>query len=637
MRHSLRPALACIIATAAMVSLTMAPQTHAKPDKEAIEKALTTLERGTRSGNFATRAMAVEALGYAPKKHATAAAAINDALSDPQWNVRRAAIEALRNTRNKTWKAAFIDALRDPKVSLELQLTPLFREIGVKETLKIVKTALKDPKFPAPERLARRFATMDGPGANGVAWLVPAYTMGLKLSKGPGRDAFQAELAGLPLPAAAPIYKKLFKKFPAATKTAIVERLATMKPAGMNKSKLDLTFIKVLLKSKDEALAFRTAVVLAGHGDSAGKKILLAAAQGADEARKMEALRALGPIGTTDMFDLVRPIVKDRKADLGTLMTAYRIFVKGGSPKLKAHFEAKLSSTDINHRAAAVHFIGAVKGRAALADLYPLLTTGPKLIRMEAASAVGRLGQRESIAKLKVALDGARETDVKVNIIEALAAIKDADIIPVVRFLITDRDYEVRRAAIKALVGVAHERATGDLAIAMNDRKRDIREMALTALIELDPKAHFPEFKSALSWMPTDFVGRLVNEKKEAVLSHAKAALESRRPEMRSVAFRSLGALNKATQVELFETLARASRFPEQRLAAIDALVALEGKASRGVLEGLTKDSDEAVRVLAIATLGRLGDTASEALLIETMLDPKEKIRVAAAAALVRL
>ncbi|TNF29287.1 MAG: hypothetical protein EP329_16190 [Deltaproteobacteria bacterium] len=613
-----------LLLVASLVPLAAPNAAARKKVDEVLERALQNLERGVKSGDFDTRAVAVRGLGHAPTK--TALPLVKDALADPQWKVRRAAIDALADLKDKrAWEQAVLDAIADVKVDVDNGVMPLLDALGPKKGVDMLVKALRDPDFPKPERYAAALARLGGD------WMVEGYKAALKLLKGATRTPFEMEFTKLRLPDALPLYKDRLDKQPPAVQTAILERLEGYE------GDLDVAFAKVLLKSKDEAIAFRTALLLARHGDSSGKKLLVDAVQGQDEAKQLAALRALEPIATPDLFDIVRPIVKDRSANIDLLLAAYRIFFKGGNPKLARYLEHELTNTDVNMRAAAVAFIGEVKGHSAITDLVPLLGAGPLVIRVQAAGSLGRLGQRDAIPALRDALNVAAEKEYKVALLDALADIKDAEILDVVRFYIQERDADVRRAAVKAIVAVPTEEGLQDLEQVLNDRDRDIRTIALKAIIERAPDKNLDQFDKALSWIDPVFVTDLARRWKGQARPHVERALDSTRDEMRFEAFHALRLLPKLDQAMILAGLVKSAKREEMRHAALAKLVEVQGKGAIPLAVELVGESDAKLRVAALGIIGQLGGKDQDALLRGLVDDASEAIRVAASAALLSI
>ena len=616
-------ALALPLATALILAATATAAARPQPD-EGVERATAHLVRGAKSGDFDTRALAIEGLGRVAKP--VALPIVKDALADPQWAVRRAAIEALAALKEtRAWEDAIIAAIADVKVDPDTGVMPMLAPLGPKKGVALLMAALRDPKFPKPERYATALVRVRGD------WMVEGYRAALKLLKGPSLTPFELEFTKLPLPDALPLYKDGLAKRSPALQLELLTRLEA------SDASLDVAFIAPLLKAKADDVVFRTAALLGRHGNAAGKAVLVEAAKGQDDARRLAALRALEPIATADLFDIVRPLVKDHASDIETLLAAYRIFFKGGNPKLAAYLEHELSNTDVTMRAAAVAFIGEVKGHAAIADLVPLLGAGPLVIRIQAAGSLGRLGQRAAIPPLRDALNVATEKEFKLALIDALALVKDAEVIPVVRFYVNDFDLDVQRAAVRTLASIPHESGVPDLEQALSSRDKGIRTIALQALVDLSPERTTSQFKQALAWIDPSFLSNLVSARKDKARPHLELALDSARDDLRAAAFASLGHLAKTDQVAIVANLAKNGKRIELRLAALARLVELQGAAATALAVELVNDPELAIKVAAIDLIGDLGGKEQDALVRGLIDDPAERIAVAASSALLRL
>lgn len=606
--------------------IVAAPTALAKPDKELLERALTTLERGTKAGDFEVRAAAIEGLGHGPKKRTLPL--VKDALADPQWNVRSAAIDALRVLRDRKWDDEVRKAICDMAVDPELGVLPLIQHLKPHKAAKLIVKGLESKDCPRPDRYVELFV------AQGPEWLKPAFDSGLKSRNKELAAEFEKALGELPIGPALMLYKKGFAKYSPELQARLLDRFAA---APVEETK-DLAFLKPLLKkSKDDKLRFEIAYVLAMRGDASGKGVLVGALASPDPEKKKKVLTALKPIGDDAIYELMKPIIKDRETPYDQLILAYDVYLDSGSSKLPSYLAKQLENTDVPQRAAAVHFLGKVKGKAALADLHPLLGSGPEEIRLAACHAIGKLAQRESIPVLRDALAIERSDTMKLAMLKALVAIKDADIIPVVRFYIADRDVEVRRLAVRALASVPDERSAADLEIATRDRQKDIRETAFFALISQDPENRLMLFERSLEWLSPEALTAFVDKHQDRVRHHVVMALGATRDDLRSTAWTLTKKLSKEIQIEVATRIASKNDRQLMRLAALDRLVELEGKAAIEVLERFTKDADEKVRARAIGALARLGHKPAIEALIPTLDDPSERIRVAVAGALLRL
>lgn len=599
----------------------------AKPDpkKERLDKAIATLERGVKAGDFDVRALAIEGLGFAPKGRG--AALVKDALADPQWKVRAAAITALRAMKDGTWEVEVKKSVCDMAVDPELGILPLVEPLGPKGAVPIILKGLEAKDCPRPDRYVSLFI------ARGGEWLTTSFLAAPKASKEVA-EAFARELPKLPLPAGVAVYKAGFAKYPADLQKALVQRFATAPEGSVD----DVSFIKPILKSKDAEALYWSSVLLARRGDAAGRATLVEALSNPDEAKRKTALEALVKVADAGVHEKMKALIKDPESSYETLVLAYTVYAGSSSTKLATYLEGQLESTDVPQRAAAVYFLGKVKGRAALVDLHPIIANAPKTIKLAACNAIGELAQRESIPVLRDALQRETDKDLKLAELKALAAIKDAEIIPVARFYITDRDPDIRRAAIEALIAVPDATSAADLEIvAERELQKDVREGALFALIGQDPENRLMLFTKSLEWLAPESLATFVKQHGDKVKRHVLAALASPRDDLRSTAWTLTRGLSKAVQLEIATELATRAERQGLRIAALDRIVELQGKQAIPTLEAFVRDPDDKVRVAAIASLGRLGDKAGLEALAANLDDPSERVRVAVAGVIVKL
>jgi HEAT repeat protein len=596
----------------------------AKLPKEMEERAFTTLERGSRSGDFETRAMAVAGLGLAPKKKALPL--VMEALEDQQWQVRRAVIAALVMLKEKkALEQALVDAIRSERLDPQSEVLPLLEPLGVKAGIALLAKQLRDPGFPTPDRWVKGLATAAGD------WLVEGYLAGLAVKHPDTAKLFVANLDKLPLPDAIRLYERALPKQDPAVQARVVD--AVMEHPRVK----DLSFLRPLVKSKDAEVAFRVAAALAKRGDPTGRALLVAAATTGEEPRKIAALQALKGVAGPDLFEITRPIVKEDTSSVPLLRAAYEIYAKVGHENLAKHLEKQIQGTDLERRAAAVGFLGAVQGKTALPTLHGLLNDGAPVMRLGAARAVGDLRQRESIDPLRQALFREPDPAVRLAIIEGLGAIRDQECIPALRFQLSDASDEIRLAAVRGLGAIRHQDAVEDLKQATLDRHPEVRRAAIQAILIQGPERYVEHFKQALGWIRAEDLDDLVVEHKLAMLPHLKAALGHHREELRQGALRALRHLPAEARETFFRELAVSAAYVSLRLLALGELVAQAGKGAADLLQTLAQDKEKSVRVAALAALGRLGAQDLKEVLFKATDDEDEKIRVAASAALLSL
>jgi HEAT repeat protein len=620
----IRPALSAL---AVALPALLAPPSFAKPEKDLAERALVTLERGVKSGDFDIRALAIEGLGLAPK--ARAVGVVKDALKDPQWKVRSAAIGALKALKDNAWQAETALSVCDMAVDPATGIFPLIEGLGPSKGAELVVKALEAKDCPRPERYTKLFVL------KGDAWTLAAMKVGLKVKTQTVRAAFEAELAALPFSVAPSVYKDAIAKYPLDLQRVIVSRLATDPAAADLK---DLAFIKPLIKSTDADLVFRVSALLGARGDASGKAALVSALSSADLAARLTALRSLVKIADAQVFELMKDKIKADDTPYEELILAYEVYLGSGSKKLADYLENRLQDTNIDKRAAAVYFLARVKGVDALNDLHPFIVTkAARPIFLSACHAIGELAQRSSIPILRDALTRETDKDLKVVMLETLAKMKDIEVIPVASLYIRDRDPDVRRASVRALIAVPDASSAADLEIATRDMVKDIRELAFFALIEQAPVERLSMFDKSLEWLPPEALTTFVKKHGDNARPHLKLALTYKRDDLRATAWSLLGTLSKPVQLEVSKELLATNERQSLRLLAISRIVELEGKQAISTLEAFVKDSDDKVRVLIIASLGRLGHKDGIKALVDGLDDPSEHIRVAVAGAVLRL
>jgi HEAT repeat protein len=603
-------------------------EVSAKAPKEVTERAISTLLTGAQSADFDIRAMAVEGLGKAPKKRVLAV--IKDALADQQWQVRRSVIRALVQLKDKSWQTAISNAMLSSNLDAAEEVFPLLEALGPKKGLPVMKKTFENPKMPQPHRYVEVLANKGGD------WLIKGFTMGLKLKQKQAREAFIEYLPKLNLRYAPPLYKNVLQKQDPAIQKAVLDRLST------TDEKVDVSFVKKLLKAKDAGIRFRAAAVLATMSDKSGRKLLVKALLEGDDAKKLTALKALKHLAGKDLYPHLKQFTKNDKVSVELLGAALEIHATLKNEKMGPWLEERLTGRFVRSipvQAAAVSVIGRVKGKAALPTLYKLLGHGDPRVRKSVARALGDLARRESIKQIQAALfNNNEEAAVKVELVRALEAINSPDCIDALRSEIGTPHNDVKEAVIRALAKLKLDKTVPDLEIILRDaRNMKLRRMAVRAILRLGPTRYVRHFRSAMNWMTAEDMEDLTKEHKREMIPHIQAALISPREATRDAAISALKQLDPKTQITIFRRMALKNKRAKMRMAGLLALLDLQGKKGADIYKALVSDADKSVRVAALGAIGRLGAKAAKDLLFKATDDPDEKIRVAAAAALLRL
>lgn len=601
----------------------LAPTASAKLSKEMSIRAVQTLRSATQSGDFKTRAMAVQGLGNAPKKDALAT--VKEALDDPQWQVRRATIAALLRLKDKSWEKAIIDAMRSQSLGPKEEVLPLLAPLGTKKAASLAKKAMDAKDFPKPDRYARALKETGGP------MMVAIYEQALRSKNPETVEAFKLELATLPLPDAIPVYKKVLAKQSSAIQVSVLDRFL----AGEAIKEAD--FVGKLVRSKDAAVALKAAAVCGLRGKKEGRKLLLEKLSSGTRDEKLLSFRAVIPIVGADMKDFATAVLKNDDTDAELLRAAYEVHVALKNRKLQAFVEKRLMSTNLNQRAAAVGVLGHILGRASLATLHPLLKDGAFEIRMEAARAIGSIAKPESLAHIEKAIFNESNPKVKTELVRAMAGIRIPAAVNTLQNLIYDDSDAVRLDTVQALAAVRHQSTAATLQLALRDRSREVRRHALISLLRLGPEHHLKAFEESLGWVTPEDLDAMVSEHGSKMKAHIELALNSNRDTFRRAALSAIPSLSKKLQEDMYAKLALSGRRTELRVAGVAGLRSSSPKKAGEILKALVTDKDTLVKVAAIEALGGLKVKNADQMLMELTNDVDERVRVAASAAMLQL
>ena len=581
------------------------------------------LERGTRSADMQTRAQAVNYVGRLRADKAKEY--LLDALKDPQWIVRHSAIRALIRANNPAYRKTLGSAVANTTLYNKPGLSPLNLVLGLPpdEAMDLLEEALVkvddvrglilDEIFKEDSALAAKYYERLRKLPSVKSWVMN----NLRIFK-------DKEM-----------YPLLVKTIPELTKE---EKLKAFEFLTELDKTYDTGFLYKYMGGDDIDLAEGAAYVLGRRGEEKAVDVLLPMCDENDVHRQLRCLN--GVIGVP-----THPEVLERAKlflygdpDPEVLYTVYDIFTKAKDDSVYERMLQRLQSTNLGHRAAAVFFIGRMKGTRALPQLHQLLRDGSPIIRLRAAQAIGELRQAESVAYLADALRNDLDAAVKKELVMALGKIGDKSIIDVVAFLIFDPT--VREEAINALCSVRHRSAIATLRNVLQTQfTKEQRTKALKAIVRISPAEGVQIFKAALGWLPDGFLEDMAEELKGEFVEYLKAALLSINDRVRReavVSFRHLGA---ELEIQILERELFASKDNELRVVILNRLAEIKKQESISLLEAFFKDQNRQLRLASIELASQYAPKEGEAVkkLRGMLLDPDETYRVASAAALVNI
>ena len=582
------------------------------PEKTALEKYLEAL----RSSDENIRAAAVAALQVMGGK---AVGYLIEALGDPHYSVRIAAVEALGEIGDPGAVEALIRTLSDEREDVRiatasalghigdrraiLPLIHLFRDryhgvrIAVADAvaefgraaLGDLEEALNDP-LPAVRVTAARAI-----GLIGAIESVPLLITRLGDTAPEVRWSVARALAGFGVMAIDPLFLVL--------RTGSKEmRLAAIDALWENPDERVEDVLRYALKDEDEEVrrkataALRKRQVIDVWRRTLGSQV---EEEGRSPKKKVrvEDGKAFEQSGKQDIDTLIDALKdKDWKTQLGA---ATRLIMMG-RPAVDGLIRA-LRGEDPDVQAAAASILGDMR-ETAVAPLMDALNDSDRFVRLVAARNLGRIGNKHAIEALIGSLHREPDAEVRATVAEALGYMGSRQAIESLTLALQDREEGVKIAAARSLGYIGDLRAIEPLVMALHDVDDRVRYAALEAL--KDPG--------------------------DTVRCHLIGALRSGDETFRAGVAEALdaGGWTPETSEEQTLYLMAQGRWAEVEQIGTDALPMLVEVLSDPLIE---------VRANAVRTIDRLGGEEAVAPLIRALKDDALMVRKRAEWALIRI
>jgi HEAT repeat protein len=281
-----------------------------------------------------------------------------------------------------------------------------------------------------------------------------------------------------------------------------------------------------------------------------------------------------------------------RGSDVSAAPAIGALGIIGGEDAARALAVAYARQRQTYVRIRIIRALGVTRAKRALKPLLRAFSSDLALVRIEAARALGNLGDTGAVSRLRASLaKGGAVTADKVAVASTLARLGDAGGMAVLERAISSRSPELGAIAINGLAAIAASAGrSGD------DKAARLRSRAVQGI--------------AVS------------------LGSPYAAIWG-------AALRALARLRSGDAIRVLDALETAA--PEVRLRARVAKAAFGGKGSREILASALAHPAFDIRAVAAEILGLLGDRAAVGVLVRSLNDPHKSVRVAAAWALGRI
>ena len=256
-------------------------------------------------------------------------------------------------------------------------------------------------------------------------------------------------------------------------------------------------------------------------------------------------------------------------------------------------------------------------GRSGDPSVLPIVEAAAKdelsPVRIAAYAALVRLGKKEAWDELRKIADAANPDD-RTDALRAIADLKDQRGAPLMTELLTYQQPSVRGTAARGLGQLGRKEAREKIEALLKDPIPAVRESAASSLAELGTVESVPAIK------------QLLGDGQVTVRAAAVAALLQLGQSFEMVAdtARALAQQN--------DTAARASI-----AFALGKATKPNVKAAIAFLDGLTADTLPGPKIVALRSLGHIGDRDLIPVMVEGMHDGNEAVRATAAGALLHL
>jgi HEAT repeat protein/cyclophilin family peptidyl-prolyl cis-trans isomerase len=258
-------------------------------------------------------------------------------------------------------------------------------------------------------------------------------------------------------------------------------------------------------------------------------------------------------------------------------------------------------------RAFAVKGLGALKDRAAVPTLVPLVAGADRAVAVEAVRALGRIGDPAGAAPmLKIVQDRAAQPHLRLEAVSAIGNIRAPAVADVLLDLLTDPNPDVRAAAIRSTAASDPEGFVTVLSGLDPDPNWTVRAALATVLGTLTPEIGLPRLMTMLTDSDQRVIPAVLTSLAKLRGPNAAAImldhLKADDPVVRAAAATALGELkpeNAAPALAAAYELGQRDTVYSARAAALVALARYGAAAAEPVLKTAWADRDWAVRVRA--------------------------------------
>ncbi len=395
-----------------------------------------------------------------------------------------------------------------------------------------------------------------------------------------------------------------------------------------------------LIDATDAALAQRVGFYLARHGNTGalGQVAGLATNGEIEEDLRMDALALLRDNAPAELsLETLQELAEEAGRSREFKVRVHQVIGAQRTEGAREYLNGLLDSAFAADRVFGLAGIGWTGDMTAIPALRETMEShGEAFLRMAAATALGALGGDDAAAVLLTALRTERSPELKIAMVEALGHTGSSTVPQTLAYEFAARDDDMTRAVLLALQELGFSDVAPQIEqIATSYRNPEIRWLATTVLVRLDPDAGRIRLLQSLDRLPDDFMDdleglpqSLLDEVNVALLSHAD-------PAVRDAAL--MRVMQRPDQgLSILREMVTGST-PEVRRRAISLVVANDSPDDVEIFQELIRDTDRGTRMQGYSALAELGDTANQDYFDDYLEHPEPVLRALSAYAILRM
>lgn len=352
-------------------------------------------------------------------------------------------------------------------------------------------------------------------------------------------------------------------------------------------------------------------------------------------------IRALKQISVDSLAYFSEPVVDSLSHDDPEVQaTAAFVLRLGYVPSALAPLQTALNSDVLAVRVAAIFTLGEWQSHEALPQLMHLLKDAAAVVRSRAADALKKIACKTAIPALYEALEEEDNLKVALRLSDALLALADTRVIPVLTAALAYDDSKIRARAVEILVAFPHLETIDALLVLLKGSEQSARAAAVYVLGKvggLNPDALRSALQDPVRAVRSGVakaLGELGVAAGENTWQDLVLCLADEDHRVRIRAAQALGKLQVTAAAPHLEQSLLTDPARRVRWRAAEALYILEAKAAAPALMNSINDAYSSVRLVCIRALSDWRIAAAVPLIIEALQDSIRRVRCVAARAL---